>query len=210
MSADSSNPRKVLTLPQPYRKRDMDEPGTESEFWLKLGDGKEYLITEKMAREYPYVADPEARLTRNFDDVYLILQGYSIAHFGDDLLKDKARLSIFRTNVLDFGIKLSDDDILMIQKDELDELATIAEYVKSKGTGWGNRMAAFSGQRKTRGFLAELRESFADLYDKMSPDHILDLLEAGKVKELVLKNWSTANENSVLMFVKRFTERFFR
>lgn len=195
---------------QPLKKRDMDDPGFESEFTLKLGDGKEYLITEGMVRDHPYLKDPECRLTRCFEDIYLLLCGYSIQHLEKELFENKSRLAIFRTNCLDFEIKLSDEDILLIQKEELEELQIICDYVKSKGSGWGNKMAAFSQRRETRAFLSELRESFSSLFEKISPDHILDLLEAGAAKSLVIKNWSSSMENSVLLFVKKFSEKFFR
>ncbi len=195
---------------QPLKKRDMDDPGSVGEFTLKLGDGKEYLITERMAREHPYLLDPECRLTRCFDDIYTLLCGYSIQHLEKELFDDKSRLAIFRTNCLDYQIQLSDEDILLIQKEELEELQLICDYVKSKGSGWGNKMAAFSQRRETRTFLSELRESFSGLFEKISPDHILDLLEAGSAKSLVIKNWSSSMENSVLLFVKKFSEKFFR
>jgi hypothetical protein len=209
MASSDESGRKLLQLPT-FRKRDMDEEGTVDEFILRLGDGKEYLITERMWKDHPYLKDPEARLTRNFEDIYLILCGYSIQHLSEELFKDKARLSVFRTNALDFDIKLTDEDILLIQKDEHDELKVICDYVRSKGSGWGNKIAAFSQRREVRSFLTDLRDSFSNLFEKISPDHILDLLEAGKAKELVIKNWSSAMENSVLLFVKKFTERFFR
>ncbi len=190
-----------------HKKKDMDDPDTTGDFWLKLGDGKEYLITEKMVSEHPYLKDPEARLTRNFDDVYLILCGYSIQHLEKELFDNKARLAIFRTNCLDFNISLTDDEIMMIQKEELDEIQKIVDYVRSKGS---NKYASFSQRREVRSFLAELRDGFSNLFDKISPDHILDLLEAGKSKELVVKNWSTSVENSVLLFVKKFTDKFFQ
>jgi len=191
----------------PYRKRDMDDEGSEGEFLLKVGTGEEFLITEGMIRAYPYLKDPEARLTVNFSDIYLILCGYSLQHISEDLFKDKARLSIFRTNVLDFGIQLSTDEILMIQKDELDELKTISDYVRDKGS---KKYAKFRDSNKTIEFMTEMRDSFASLFEKISPDHILDLLQVGKIKELVLKNWSTKQENSVILFTKQFVTKFFR
>lgn len=195
---------------QAIRKEKMDEEGTSLEYMLRLGDGKEYLITEGMQQKYPYVKNPEARLTRNFEDIYTLLCGYSLQHLDSKLFEDEGRLAIFRTNCLDFGIQLSPDEILMLQKKEFDEIKQISDYIQSKrGLFEGNKVV-FSGKQKTRDFICDLRESFSNLFTKISPDHILDLLECGRVKDLVVKNWSTDVENSILLFVKKFTDKFFR
>lgn len=189
------------------KKGDVDDDDITNDFMLELGDGKKYLISNKMAEQHPYLKDPECRFTAYFEDIYLLLCGYSIQHLSKELFNDKARLAIFRTNCLDFNIVLNEDTILLVQKDEFDELQRISDYVRGKGS---NKYASFSTRRETRSFLAELRDSFSDLFETISPDHILDLLESGDVKKLVVKNWSTKSENSILLFVKRFVDKFFR
>lgn len=192
------------------RKTAMDRPGDEGEFQLVVGTGKSFLITEIMVEKYPYLLNPEARLTLNFDDIYTLLCGYSIPHLDKALFVDKARLAIFRTNVLEFGIPLTDSEILMIQKDEFDEIKVISDYVISKGSGWRNQNATFSNKRKVKMFLTNLGVSFTSLFKLINPHDILDMLESGLVKDLVIKNWSLHAENSVLVFMKEFCDTFFR
>jgi len=192
------------------RKSRVDLPGSSGEVMLILGDGRSFLLSECMIRDHPYCVDPEARFTKYFDDIYTLLCGYTIQHLDQKIFEDKARLAVFRTNCLDFDIKLSPDEILLLQKEELSKFQKIADYIESKRGLFSRGEAVFSGRLKTIELVSELRESFSSLYEKIDPQHLIDMLEVGKVKELVVKNWGSKVENSVMLFVDKFVDKFFQ
>lgn len=169
---------------------------------VKIGE-KTYDFSKEMVKKYPKLLDPSARYTLGFDAVLPLIYEYPATCIPPSLLDDQAERELFLSNLNFFEIPISPEVILHLSQPQIKEVRQASEYVRRHSA---KKKCTFTQRRAVRDFCRDAEKAFCSLYNDIKPLDIVEMLDEGRVEDLVIHDFK--GKNVVMTFVKSFLKKF--
>jgi hypothetical protein len=176
------------------------------QFTLELMDGKKYKFSKLIVDKYPKLLHPDAAYTLHFEAILPLLLGYPPSCIPETMLDDRSEKELFLSNCEFFNITLTDDVILHLSSECVKKVSECVDFVKKEAGKKGEEKLRFCLRKDVAKFCSETEKAFKDIYSDIKPIEIVQKLELGEVKDLVLHDWRS--KNAVIPFINKFIKFF--
>lgn len=200
---------KLPSFPLPLQREDVQpHPESSSTENLRIEiAGKFYDFSREMVNKYPKLQDPAARYTLGFDSILPLIYDYPASCIPPSLIDEPHEKTLFLSNCEFFGISLSDDVILHLNKETKKDLEKCQSFIEEEVGRKGRNKIRFSIRKDIRVWARELENASQEIYQGLKPIEIIEMMEEGSLDILALHDWKY--KNCVRGFVKLFMEKFF-
>lgn len=168
--------------------------------------GKKYDFSDEMIRKYPKLLDAACKYTINFDAILPLIYDYPPSCIPQGLLDEDSEKEIFLSNCEFFGIQLSSEVILHLNKKTKEELSECQEFIEKQAGKKGKKKVRFSLKKDVQNWCYQIQGASKELYDGLKPLEILQMLEAGSLDILAIHDFR--GKNCVRSFLRLFMEKF--
>lgn len=183
------------------------EANCDNVFVLELMDGKKYKFSQDIVDKYPKLKDKAAPYTLSFEAILPLLLDYPASCIPKSLIDERHEKELFLSNCEFFGISLDESVILHLSGESEKKITECCEFVERQAGKKGKDKVRFSLRKDVRRFCSKVEGALKCLYSEIKPIEIIEKLELGEVKELVLWDWKS--KNAVLPFIDSFMKEFF-
>lgn len=182
----------------------LPHPLTESERvnTITIG-GKQYDFSDEMLKKFPKLTDPAARYTIGFDAILPLIYEYPPSAIPKNLLDEQSEREVFLSNIQFFQIPICREVILHLSSEQVKEVEEAASYVRRHSA---KKKCTFTQRREVRDFCRSAETAFKELYADIRPLEIVEMLDEGRVEDLVVHDFKS--KNCVMNFVKSFLKKF--